>query len=477
MKILIIGDNPSVTGGVCNYTRPLFEMLSRDNDIVYLYSSSRVNPEYDFSFKTRIIKEEKNVFKIINSVNLTKNYHNLDIDIASERNDNVFEEFIKKNKFDVMHVHEIIGFSSNIINIAKKFKIKTYVTVHEYWWLCPHRVMVDFDRKICKGPADMRKCSYCVHSQRKLQPKGGYTKFRFALKNQFPNIFNSISSFKGLINQYKSEDSIKASKEGLSFDNIKYDSFHDKELEGAVERRLQANIEALNLCDTVIGVSQSVKDILIEYGVRADKIIVQHIGISIANQKISHTKKIDSANIVFGFIGGVGYYKGVHQFIEAYINMPTNYKEKSQVDVYGVYTDGYIRAITEDILGLDSFTKKVKFHGRYDHNKIAEICNTIDISVLPSLCADTAPQTIFESFNADLPIIAPIVGGFPDFVVNDVNGLLYKSSSVDDLMMQMMKIIDNPSLIAKFSKNIPNTKTLDENVQELIKLYSIDLIC
>jgi hypothetical protein len=40
--------------------------------------------------------------------------------------------------------------------------------------------------------------------------------------------------------------------------------------------------------------------------------------------------------------------------------------------------------------------------------------------------------------------------------------------------MQMMKIIDNPSLIAKFSKNIPNTKTLDENVQELIKLYSID---
>jgi len=59
MKILIIGDNPSVTGGVCNYTRPLFEMLSRDNDIVYLYSSSRVNPEYDFSFKTRIIKDNK----------------------------------------------------------------------------------------------------------------------------------------------------------------------------------------------------------------------------------------------------------------------------------------------------------------------------------------------------------------------------------------------------------------------------------
>ena len=43
MKVLLIGDNPAITGGVCNYTRPIFNHLSKDLNIQYLYSSSNQN--------------------------------------------------------------------------------------------------------------------------------------------------------------------------------------------------------------------------------------------------------------------------------------------------------------------------------------------------------------------------------------------------------------------------------------------------
>ncbi|HIP11472.1 MAG TPA: glycosyltransferase [Arcobacter sp.] len=475
MKILIIGDNPQVTGGVCNYTRPLFDKLSKIEKIYYLYSSSRVNPDYNLLFNTKILKDtsyrDGDVYKIINSDNLTKNYDNLALDISSEKNDNVFEKFIIEIKPDVIHIHEIIGFSSNMISIAKKYNTKVYVTVHEYWWLCPHRVMVDFDRKICEGPSDMHKCSYCVHLQRKHHPKSSYTKFRFALKNQFPKMFDVVSYGKGMLTSFRKETPNAVAKENLSFGNHDYSSFQDKKLEDVLSARLNNNIEALNLCDKVIGVSQDVKNILTKYGVQPEKIIVQHIGSNIAEISSEHNKQVDENKIVFGFIGGVGYYKGVHQLVEAFISMPDEYKSKAIVDIYGTYSEGYVKAIKEDILGDKKYSSHVIFHGRYQHSLIGDITNKIDISVLPSLCADTAPQTIFESFSSGLPIIAPKVGGFSDFVIDNENGLLYEAASVADLKNKMMYIIDNPKKLDIFTRNIKKSKTLDENIDELLALY------
>ena len=87
------------------------------------------------------------------------------------------------------------------------------------------------------------------------------------------------------------------------------------------------------------------------------------------------------------------------------------------------------------------------------------------------MCADTAPQTIFESYSNGLPIIAPMVGGFPDFVKDGVNGLLYEKASVDGILKCFKKIINKPNLIKTFKANIPKCKTISENVEELVELY------
>ena len=97
--------------------------------------------------------------------------------------------------------------------------------------------------------------------------------------------------------------------------------------------------------------------------------------------------------------------------------------------------------------------------------------NSVDIMVLPSLCADTAPQTIFESFSCQLPIIAPKIGGFPDFIKDDSNGLLYNSASVESLKNKMIYIIDNPDKINEYRDHIPTLKTISQNCTELVELF------
>ena len=466
-KVLIIGDSPKISGGVVNYTRPLSQALSKFCDVYYLFNSTATKNNSFFK-KTGIypVYEKEfdfKCFQLINGKSVYKNYNQLSNDYSNWFDD-LFLEFIDKINPQTIHINEFFGFSTSIFSSIKKRGIKLIVSVHEYWWLCPHRVMVDFNRKICSGPENIQKCTFCVSKQRsKYSPK--MELFIDKTKFTFPFLFDFLINLKN-----KKDETL--SFEDLSFGSLDYSNFKDEELYDSIKNRLDKLIEALNLCDVIIGVSSDVKRHLIKYGVNADKIIIQHIGSIVAEKKGTHSKKVDENEIVFGFIGGVGYYKGVHQLVEAYVKLPERLKLKSKLLIYGKYDDSYLNSIKRDFIESRLDKERIVFYGRFTPIDVPEITNKIDINILPSLCADTAPQTIFESFSNGLPIIAPIVGGFPDFIVDGLNGLLYEKASVNGILNCLTKIINEPALISKFRSNIPECKSISENVDELIQIYN-----
>lgn len=462
MRILIVGDNIDNIGGVCNYTRPLYNELSKsNNEVYYLYSSSNVNCEYDFTFRPKYKFVTPRIIKIVNSENLTKNYDNLDIDITSDKNDDLFKKIISEIRPDVMHINEIIGFSSNIIDLALRENIKVFVTVHEYWWLCPHRVMVDFNGKICEGPVNLSKCSYCINSIKK-NFNSDKIKFKYRLQAASPKLFNMIMHIK---------KKMVGNKQVVPCNNnIEKEIPLDYPIDIAVRNRLSKNIERLNSCNNIIAVSKDVENVLIKYGVKKDKIIVQHIGSTIAEKQIASDKVTNPEHIVFGYIGGVGYYKGIHVLAEAFSLLSAEEKAKVQIDVYGRGDNNYIDSIRKTYLNGSADTNFC-FRGAYYPQDIEAITKNIDIMVLPSLCADTAPQTIFESFSAGIPIIAPNIGGFPDFVIDKHNGLLFEPGSAVSLKEKIQYIIEHYEMIGQFRTRIPKLKKIKENADELIELY------
>lgn len=466
-KILIIGDSPKFNGGVTNYTRPLAQKLSDHCDVYYLFNSTRVlNNSF---FKKRgiyeVYKDEYNFksFQLINGKSVYKNYNHLENDYSDWMNE-LISSFLDKIKPDVVHINEFFGFSADVFRQIKDRNIKLIVTVHEYWWLCPKRVMVDFNNRICSGPENFSKCSFCIS---KVKSKNSVEKeiFTGKLKNIFPNTIDKIIALKNRNNEDKSF-------QDLSFNNLSFNDFSNITLENNIKKRFEAIIGYLNICDIIIGVSSDVKSHLLKYGVQENRIIVQHIGSSVADKKTPHTKVVNEKEIIFGFIGGVSYYKGVHQMVESFTKIPGNLKKRAKLAIYGKYEDSYVNSIKRDFMNSDIDNTRIEFFGKFTPEDLQEITNSMDINILPSLCADTAPQTIFESFSAGLPIIAPKVGGFPDFVKDNVNGLLYEKASVEDLRIKMIEVIENPKLIDDFAKNITESKSMKKNIEELLKLYN-----
>lgn len=190
--------------------------------------------------------------------------------------------------------------------------------------------------------------------------------------------------------------------------------------------------------------------------------MVQHIGSVIAERQTMRHRPLHQP-LVIGNIGGVNYYKGTHVLMEAISRLRGGH---FVVKIFGKYSEEYVADLKERFPALP-----VEFTGRYAPQDLPDILKQIDVMVLPSICNDTAPQTIFESFSGGVPIIASCIGGFPDFVEHGVNGLLFEPGDSGDLAASIGRILAQPQLLAEFRRNVPRLKTIDENARELVTLY------
>jgi glycosyltransferase involved in cell wall biosynthesis len=312
-------------------------------------------------------------------------------------------------------------------------------------------VMIDQDGNACQGPSDLRKCAVCpeIENTRKIR--------LFArIENTFPGLLPLLAALKKKIFGNRGKE-----QNGLGNRPMEEETLNARFK--ALETRLDSMVQALNNYSKMnFCVSSDVRNTFLRYGVLEDKLVVQHIGSTIAeNQKVEN--RVLHKPLVFGNIGGVGYYKGQHILLEAAERIrSSNYLVKA----FGKIDEAYLKKI---LRGRE--TLPVEFLGQYSPGDLPGILDQIDIMVLPSICSDTAPQTIFESYSAGIPIIASNIGGFPDFVKDEVNGYLFEPGNSEDLATKMEKILEDQRKVRAFSKNIPRLKTISENAKELHEIY------
>lgn len=455
MKILIIGDHPDNIGGVVNYTRPLAEELSKMGNKVTYFCTGSFNNNYNLFLKPYLKKQNKtnyDLYELINCPNFSFNYDNLERDLNSKIVDNLVEKLILEVKPDVIHIHEMMGLSLSTLKKIKEYNIPLFRTIHVYWHLCPKRVMINSTGELCEGPENISECAKCID---RVKYNNSISKILIKKYFKVPKFVKTIK-----LNQRKK--TIKKTEiNRIDFENNKGTS--SLNLEGLLDRRLNENINILNnYFDKVICVSNDVKNTLKRFGVREENLLVQHIGSTIAEKQEINLNNVGE-KVVFANIGGVNHYKGSEVLVNAFNEIdPSKYELK----VFGWYQQEYLDKITQD--------KNINatFYGKYSPDSLKDLLKDIDVMILPSICKDTAPQTIFEAFSCGIPIIASNAGGFPDFVENNVNGLLFEQGNHVELKKCINKIIDDKALINKYKDNIPNLKTISQNAHELTEIYN-----
>jgi len=110
-----------------------------------------------------------------------------------------------------------------------------------------------------------------------------------------------------------------------------------------------------------------------------------------------------------------------------------------------------------------------------DGEKLDSIINRCSYFIFPSLWYENYPYALIEILNRGLPIIASDIGGIPEIIKNDYNGILFEPGDYDSLANNMENLISNSINWKKMSQNAfesSKSHSLEKQLKETLKVYS-----
>jgi glycosyltransferase involved in cell wall biosynthesis len=168
----------------------------------------------------------------------------------------------------------------------------------------------------------------------------------------------------------------------------------------------------------------------------------------------SDKKKIGSGLISILFIGRIAEKKGLVYLLDA---VPDVVREYPNIKIL-VCGDGPERVSCEKKCTDLQIGKYVVFEGRISEQKKIDYLREADILVIPSIVAadgDTegVPVVLLEGLAAGKTIIASRVGGIPDIIRNDFNGVLVNERNSEQISNSIIRLIKDPESRNRLSRN------------------------
>ncbi|MFA5098670.1 MAG: glycosyltransferase family 4 protein [Candidatus Paceibacterota bacterium] len=183
---------------------------------------------------------------------------------------------------------------------------------------------------------------------------------------------------------------------------------------------------------------------------------------SIDRKKVREREKVKN-NIVILFVGKLVNRKRPMDLLKAYESLAKNYKPKTKSLSLIFVGDGNLRPELEKY-ARDRNLKDVVFAGFKNLTETPEYYAIADIFVIPSF-NECWGIVVNEAMCFGLPIIASdTVGAISDLVLENKNGLIYKTGEIENLVYCLEQLVKDDKKRQSFGK-----KSL-----EIIKNYSFD---
>lgn len=139
--------------------------------------------------------------------------------------------------------------------------------------------------------------------------------------------------------------------------------------------------------------------------------------------------------------------KGAHLFAEVLRTIAGDTKMRHAMQV------GNLQLLTFGKQGTD-FTEapiRVRDVGHVrDGSSLNAVYAAADLFVLPSL-EDNLPNTVLESMSSGTPVIAFRVGGVPDMITHNQNGLLCRAFDIQEMAAEIVRFYGDPGLRRRLS--------------------------
>ena len=237
----------------------------------------------------------------------------------------------------------------------------------------------------------------------------------------------------------------------------------------------KASVSYANKCDVVISPTQSIKEMLIDWGMMS-KIEVIPTGIKIEQfsagngNKIRDKFSIADDEILFLTVSRLTKEKSVDFLIKVFARLKKiNPNRKIKFMIVG---DGSDKMRLEKIAENIGVKSSIVFTGAVPHSDIADYFKAGDIFMYSSF-SETQGIMIVEAMASGIPVVAVKAPGAMDIIASGADGIL--SPNVEEAFAQRAQsLVDDENLRKKIMKNAikkAEEYSIDKCAEKMIKVY------
>ncbi len=231
------------------------------------------------------------------------------------------------------------------------------------------------------------------------------------------------------------------------------------------DRKKEYIKKTFSKAEKVIVLSESWKEFFKTF-VDEGKIIVLYNSVNVP-EKINREKLNDIPTGLF--LGRIGERKGSYDLV----NVVKKLKENGVNIKILMAGDGEVEKLKE-LVKKEKLTKNILVLGWIDKKQKEEYLKSVDFYILPSY-DEGLPMSVLEAMSYSLPVITTDVGGIPEIIQNEKNGIMTKPGDIEKIEKAIKRIIEEKDFRKKLSENayetIYNKFNLEKYEKCLDKLY------
>lgn len=455
-------------GGVTVYTRNLINSLIKqypESEVFFLCAGSYFDTE-DTSIRYTELALKNNVnckaFTIINSPVFAPAYlsfYHLDKLMNDKSLKCVLESFLNENgPFDVVHFQNLEGLSLDAMSLKKKFPNTKFIySLHNYFAFCPR---VDLWRNFSENcdcsntGAECLSCMLCHVPSEKLKKKMAIDYMqRLDNSNEKAELYSKWRQ--KIDRQYEAEEKKELSEE------------QKEELSTFLDKYRKRIVDIINEnMDSILAVSERVKEIAIRCGVDASKLQTSYIGTEVAENAINYYKGATNTPLTMVYMGYQNEEKGFFFLLEVLKKLDDDIAKKLKLLIVArgnVYSEEMLNLHRQKFYD-------VEFKNGYGRDEIPSILSRADFGIVPVLWEDNLPQVAIEMVANGVPVICSNRGGAKELSSN--SEFVFAAGDTDDCIKRISTVVNSPNSLKTYYDDFSELTTMKKHIEELMILYN-----
>lgn len=212
--------------------------------------------------------------------------------------------------------------------------------------------------------------------------------------------------------------------------------------------------KVLQETDMLLATSQALLNAARSLGAKSSRIACLYNGVDTEQFRPSNNKlrlreelglRADAR--IFIFVGNCIEHKGIMELSESFIRLAKR-RPRAHLVVVG---DGPLLPTLQRHFARENLSSCLTSTGRIPHHLVARYLQSADFFVLPSYM-EGMPNAMLEAMACGLPPLVTSVGGIPEVVRDEHNGLIVPKKDADALYVKLMFLFENNEISAQLSK-------------------------